>query len=332
MIKNLARNYAVRGTIVSGLFLLLVVACSSRGAAPPAAVNVNEPNVAGEQQAQRGQGQQQSGQQGQQDDLRRDQSGDKSAILQPAQQRIVIKNAALFLTVKSPEETLASVGKLAEEMGGWVVTSKSYKTTTSSGAQIMQAAIMIRVPAERFTDVLTRLKTSAVSVDSEDISGQDVTREYTDLSSQLTNLEATEVQLRGILEAAKGTAEVLNVQRELSRVRGEIEVIKGQIRYYQESAAFSSISLTLKADEETKPLEIAGFRPLETAKSAFEMLVNILQSIVTAVIWVVVVVVPLVVIFGIPGWLIIRTINRRTQRIGGSPGGQGGAAPASSAE
>jgi hypothetical protein len=326
MSKKLGRNYVVRGAVIFGL-LTILTACAMRGAAPPSAQNVNEQNMGSGQAAQQGQ----QGQPGS-DDLRANQSEDKSAALQPAQQRIVIKNAALFLTVKAPEETLASVSSLAEEMGGWVVNSKSYKTTTSSGGQVLQAAIMIRVPAARFTDVLTRLKSTAVSVDSEDISGQDVTREYTDLSSQLTNLEATEVQLRGILEASKGTTEVLAVQRELSRVRGEIEVIKGQIRYYQESAAFSSISLTLKADSENKPLEIAGFRPLETAKSAFETLVNILQSVVTAIIWLVVVVVPLVVIFGIPAWLIIRTINRRSQRIGRGTGSQGGAAPAASAE
>jgi hypothetical protein len=320
MTKNLTRNYFVRGTVIVGL-LFVLVACAMNAASPPRSANVSL--LVNEQQGQQGQGQQ---------DQRQNQSEDKTAALQPAQQRIVIKNATLYLTVKSPEETLASVGKLAEEMGGWVVNSKSYKTTTSSGAQVMQVAIMIRVPAERLTDVLNRVKSTAVSVESEEISGQDVTREYTDLSSQLTNLEATEVQLRGILEASKGTADVLAVQKELSRVRGEIEVLKGQIRYYQESAAFSSISLTLRADSENKPLEIAGFRPLETAKSAFETLVNILQSIVTAVIWIAIVVVPLVVIFGVPGWLIIRTINRRTQRIGGGPADQGGAAAAPASE
>jgi hypothetical protein len=196
-------------------------------------------------------------------------------------------------------------------MGGWIVNSSSYQTTTRSGSPVTQATVTIRVPAERLTEALERIKAGAVSVEQENITGKDVTREYTDLNSQLTNLEAAEAQLRKIMESSTKTDDVLAVYRELTRVRGEIEVAKGQIQYYKEAAAFSSISVTLVANEQDKPIEIGGWRPLDTAKSAFETLVGALQALVNLLIWLVIVVLPIIAIFGLPTWLVYRITRRR---------------------
>jgi hypothetical protein len=230
---------------------------------------------------------------------------------QASQQRVVIKNANLRIIVDNPEETLNTVSRLADEMGGWVVTSKTYKNVLRSGKQVLEAAITIRVAADRFIDALERIKKSAISVDSSDISGQDVTQEYTDLNSQLTNLEAAEAQLRKIMDAAEKTEGVLSVYKELVNVRGQIESVKGRLQFYKESAAYSSIALTIVPNDQDTPLAVSGWNPGGTAKSAFEGLVSTLQSLANLLIYLVIGVLPLLLIVGIPGWLIFCFVRRR---------------------
>jgi len=96
--------------------------------------------------------------------------------------------------------------------------------------------IIIRVPAERLDEALDQLIGLAVEVDSESISRQDVTQEYTDLTSRLRNLESAEAQLMTIMDGAVKTEDVLAVYNELVAVQGQIEVIKGQMQYFEQSA------------------------------------------------------------------------------------------------
>jgi hypothetical protein len=73
-----------------------------------------------------------------------------------------------------------------------------------------------------------------------------VTEEYTDLSSQLRNLQATEQQLLKLMEKATKVDEILSVQKELSNTRGQIEQIKGRMQYLEKTSTTSLIDVLLE--------------------------------------------------------------------------------------
>ena len=229
---------------------------------------------------------------------------------QPVQERVVIKNANLLLVVEDPDAKLLEINTLADEFGGWVVSANTQRGDGEDDARVTSASITIRVLADRLDEALARIKNGAQSVESETVTGQDVTQEYIDLSSRLTNLQAAEVQLQEIMESASETEDVLSIYNELVRIRGEIEATRGQIRYYEESAAYSSIQVTLLPSQLARPVEIAGWRPLDTARDAFQILVNVLRFAVDLAIVVVVLVVPLLIVFGLPSWFIYRRYRR----------------------
>ncbi len=108
--------------------------------------------------------------------------------------------------------------------------------------------MIIRVPAEKLDEALETIKADAIEVQSENQSGQDVTSQYVDLESQLKNLEAAEEQLMEIMQKAEKTEDVLNVFNQLTSIRGQIESIKGQMKYFEESAALSAITVRLVAE------------------------------------------------------------------------------------
>lgn len=225
------------------------------------------------------------------------------------QARIVLRNAVLNLIVEDPSKSVSDITKLADEFKGWVVTSETHKIT-SSGNSYPQATITIRVPAERLNEAMDRIKGAAISVESENTTGQDVTQQYTDLKSKLTNLEAAETQLRKIMDSAAATKDVLSVYDELVRVRGDIEVTKGQIKFYDESAAFSSINITLYVKQDASVAQVHGWNPLQTLNGAVNFLINTLQVFADIVIWGVVYLLPIGLLIGVPGVFIWRRTKR----------------------
>ncbi len=232
-------------------------------------------------------------------------------------ERIVIKNANLSIVVADPVVSMDAISKLASGMGGFVVTSNLYKTTTNSGIEVPVANITIRVPVGQLDAALNQIKAMVedkdVDILSEDVSGQDVTSEVTDLESRLRNLQAAETQLLEIMENATKTEDVISVFRELTSVRGEIETIQGQIKYYRESASLSAINVNLQAKAAVEPITIAGWQPGVEIQKALQALVNGGKSLVTVLIWLVIFVLPFLAIIFLPIFFIVKAIRKRMQ-------------------
>ena len=236
-------------------------------------------------------------------------------------ERIVIKNADMSIIVADPAAAMETIGEMAEGMGGFIVYSNLYKTTTSQGLEVPNANITVRVPAEELEDALAQIKALVedpeVDIINENVSGEDVTSQVTDLESRLRNLEAAETQLLEIMENATETDDVISVFRELTNVREEIEVIEGQIKYYRESARLSAISVYLQAKAAVEPITIGGWQPGVEAQRAIQALVNGGQVIVNALIWLVLFAVPILAVIFVPIFLIVRAIRKRRAKKAG---------------
>jgi len=229
-------------------------------------------------------------------------------------QRMVIKNADLSVVVDDPLLKLDNIVALAEEMGGFVVDSNVWQNTLSGGARVPHVNVTIRIPAEHLDESLDRIKDGVSEIISENVSGQDVTSEYTDLESRLRNLEAAEAQLQQIMDEAVKTEDVLQVYNNLVSVREQVEVIKGQMKYFKDAAKLSRVSVDITANEEPQPLQIGGWQPVGVAKDAVEVMINTLQTLGDIAIWFGLCVLPIGIIIGIPLYFVIRYIRRLRKR------------------
>jgi hypothetical protein len=230
---------------------------------------------------------------------------------QPVAEPMVIKNADLSIIVNDPAASLERISRMAEGMGGFVVSAQVYRQQLEDGQEVLRASVTIRVPAGRLTEALEQIHAeSSKPVMYENIDSQDVTREYTDLQSRLRNLEAAETQLQEIMTEAKKTEDVLSVYYQLTQVREQIEVTKGQIQYYEQSAALSAISVQLVPDAAVQPLTIAGWEPAGVAKDALQSLINGLKSLANIGIWAVLYALPMLLIVAAPVAVVIYAIRR----------------------
>jgi len=212
------------------------------------------------------------------------------------QTRLVIKNADLTIVVKDPTAKMQTIATMAETMGGFVVSSSTGESYLSDGTKVPQGSIVVRIPATKLDEALKEIKGDAVEVQNETQSGQDVTKEYTDVKSQLKNLEATEKKLTEIMDKAEKTEDVLAVFNQLTQIRGQIEVTKGQIQYYEQSADLSAVSVRLLAEKTIEPIKFAGWEPQGEARDAVQALVKFFQNFVDFLIWLVIFFIPVVAI------------------------------------
>jgi hypothetical protein len=225
------------------------------------------------------------------------------------QDRLIIRTGDLSIIVANTDDGIVGIRRVVEGIDGWVVSSEFRQ---ANGGKT--GTITVRVPADHFDDTVDQIKELAHEVVWESSNSQDVTEEFIDLSARLENLEATADRVRTFLDDAKNVEEALSVNQELSRLEGEIEALKGRIQYLSQSAAFSTLTIELTPDELSQPIEVAGWRPEGVARSAIEALVGALQSLADLLIWLVIFCLPLVILIGIPGYLVVRFSYRRWQR------------------
>lgn len=297
-------------TIIALFILLasmLLSACASRAAtsemAPEAPVEMEMPAEAGAPARDAGSG------------------AYNLDVPQANPERMVIKNADLSIVVDDPTVVMDRITRLAEEMGGFVVSASLSQMRLENGKEVPSANVTIRVPAARFNEALERIRSESDQLPQhENINSQDITSEYVNLESRLRNLEAAEAQLTEIMGSATKTEDVLSVYNELVSVREQIEVIKGQMQYFEQSVALSAISTQLVANEAVQPITIGGWQPGAAVRRAIQTLIDTLQGLVNVVIWLVLYLLPvllaLFIVFGLPVILLIWGIRswRRRRR------------------
>jgi len=234
-----------------------------------------------------------------------------------AQERLVIQNADLAIVVKDPKARMAEISKLATDMGGYVVSSNLYEAYSALGKPVPEATVVVRIPAEKLDDALAQIKEGAVEVRGDNRSGQDVTNIYVDLQAQLKAKEAADKKLLEIMDQATKAEDVLAIYLQVQNVETEIEQLKGQIKYYEESAALSSISVRLIAEEGTQPIEVGPWKPEGAAKNAVEDLIKFVQRFTEFLIRFVIFTLPALILIAIPlslVFLVGRAVYRRYRK------------------
>jgi hypothetical protein len=154
----------------------------------------------------------------------------------------VIKTARVELEVDRGEVRGAAdrAAAVAERWGGLVVS------LSVEGERATSAAVVVRVPADRFGRAVTDLRDIGRPV-GESIDTEDVSRELVDLDARLRNLVAQEGVLLGLMNEATTVAATIQVQRVLGDTQSQIERLRGQIRYLSDRVAMATIAVDVRA-------------------------------------------------------------------------------------
>jgi hypothetical protein len=240
--------------------------------------------------------------------------GDPQLSFAPVGSGLVIKDAELELLVSNTDRAMNQVTQMTGDSGGYIISSQTWYV---DGFKF--ASLKLGIPSANFEQSLTYLRGLAVQILRENATGQDVSAEYTDLQSQLVNLEATAARVREFLADAKTVEESLRINGQLSELEVQIETIKGQMRFYEGRAAYSTVTVFLTPQYPTPTPSLTptptqtptntptstptatptSWSPGTTFDEASGVLVSMTQTTVDALIWVAVVGGPIILIFGL---------------------------------
>jgi hypothetical protein len=230
--------------------------------------------------------------------------------------RMIVRTANLSLVVEDTEETLEDIERLATQLEGYVSDLQTWRHNEQ-----LAGVVTLRIPASSFDQARERIKDLAVEVESENVSGQDVTEEYVDLEARLRNLEVAEEELLELLDTAqethKNAESILAIYREITNVRQQIEQITGRMNYLENASSLATLTVSLTPEKVDEPVVEAGWEPLSRAKDALRALVNALKILVDVLIWVVLFFLPLAAVLCLPLvllWLIWYLWRRRKRR------------------
>jgi hypothetical protein len=209
-----------------------------------------------------------------------------------AAKRMIVRTADVRIVVADTAKAVDAITRSAEAGGGYVATSSIWRE-----GELLRAKLTLRVPADKLTATLASIRGLARRVENETIASDDVSQEYVDVESQVRNLEATEAELRELLKVArvnsKKASDVLEVHQQLTVIRGQIEQARGRMRYLTQVTSMAAIGLEVVPDAIAQPVVEPGWQPLVEVRDASRALIGMLQKVVTAAIWFVIYVVPI---------------------------------------
>jgi hypothetical protein len=159
--------------------------------------------------------------------------------------RKIERQATLDITVDDVAGAVTRIEAAAGAAGGFISQETITQATTSGSndTRRQQATVQIRVPAEKYTAVMNDLRGLAKEVTAENSQTSEVTGQYTDLQSQLRNLQSTEQQYLTLMGTATTVGDILTVQDRLNSVQGQIEQVQGQIQLIDNLTAMATITI-----------------------------------------------------------------------------------------
>lgn len=216
--------------------------------------------------------------------------------------RKLIYTAHLQIEIQKYEESFEKVQALVKEFGGFVADLQVQENPDRKKS----ATIMIRVPEAAFENAVAKLKTVG-ELKSEQINGQDITEEYTDLEARLKNKRELENRLLEILRIKTGKlSDLLEVETELARVREEIDQLEGRKRFLDDRVSLSTITVNL-----FEPTSITSSSQWQPLRQALEDMTQIFAGSLGALLIFVSGALPWLILGGISLWVLVRVIKRR---------------------
>jgi hypothetical protein len=226
------------------------------------------------------------------------QQGDLTKIVRDGRIGIVIADGSF-------SKGVSRVTVIARRNGGFVLSSSSRDERAGS--------LTLRVPAKRFDDTMLALRGLAGDldgrVDSQNITGEDVTAEFIDLGARLDILEQRRTLLRSLQEDATTSAEILRLAGLIEDTQLEIENIQGRLNFLKDQVAEATIQVEVR--ERHAPGEEAGTDPENPSLTdSFELgvqgFLRVIGAIVVGLGYLIPVAVVALVVYGV-----IRLVRRR---------------------
>ncbi|MEU9348804.1 DUF4349 domain-containing protein [Streptomyces sp. NPDC048278] len=152
----------------------------------------------------------------------------------------IIRTASLTVQVKDVPKALDAARTTAENAGGYV----GDETTTRDSGGRERTRVVLRVPAEKYDEVLAGLQGSGKLIDRT-AKAQDVTDQVVDVDSRVRSQRASVARIRELMDRAAKLGDVVTLEGELSSREADLESLLAQQASLKDRTSMATITLSL---------------------------------------------------------------------------------------
>lgn len=171
------------------------------------------------------------------------------------------------------------VGDILKKNNAYIQTELYQNTDNDDNLDLV-----IRVPHKNFDALINSFSDSVGSVLSKNISSDDVTEEYTDVSIKLANKRIYLEKYRDMLRSASTTKDMIEIQEKIRELEDEIDVAEGRLRFIDDRVNYSTLNLSLyKEKVRSSATSKIGFgsRFADSATEGWNSFVSFLLGIIS---------------------------------------------------
>jgi hypothetical protein len=193
--------------------------------------------------------------------------------------RKLVYTADVNVEVTDMDAALQKLQNMADFSQGYI----SHLRKSGTPEKGFTAQVSLRVPTERFEEVMGKVGSELGEVHDANRDVQDVTLQYVDLTARLKSAQEHETRLLALLQKSASLEELLRLESELQRVRSQIESMQGQLNVLNSQIAFSTINVSLvQPAPEKKPEPLVEQKTLgKRIADAWDASVVLMQDIFT---------------------------------------------------
>lgn len=152
----------------------------------------------------------------------------------------IIKNGDMRIQVGEIKKSQDQVNEIVKKNNAYIQTEDFQNSDVNETLNLT-----IRVPHKNFDALINSFSQGIGSVLAKNISSQDVTEEYTDVSIKLANKKIYLEKYRDLLRRASNTKDMLEIQEKIRGLEDEIDVAEGKLRFIDDRVNYSTLNLSL---------------------------------------------------------------------------------------
>ncbi|MFE5136667.1 DUF4349 domain-containing protein [Streptomyces fagopyri] len=165
----------------------------------------------------------------------------------------IIRTAFLTVQVEDVPKALDEARVTATGAGGFV----GDETTTRDGRGHERTRVVLRVPSDRYDQVLADLG-GAGKVLERTAKAQDVTDQVVDVESRIKSQRASVARVRGLMDRAGRLSDVVALEGELSSREADLEALLARQSSLKDRTSLATITLSLSETPVRKAADKAG--------------------------------------------------------------------------
>lgn len=152
--------------------------------------------------------------------------------------REVVHSAELRVRSGNVEDSATKAKQMVTTAGGYV----ERESTSSDPAR---SEIALKIPSDRYTDVLNQLSTQLGTKLSLSQQAEDVTGEVADVEARVRSAKATLESFRKLLGRANSVGEIINVEKEIAEREADLESLQARQKSLTHRTQFATVTVTL---------------------------------------------------------------------------------------